>query len=31
MGPARGLADQAEKWISRVPGVGTYREREIRR
>jgi hypothetical protein len=31
MGPAKGLADQVEKWISWVPGVGTYLDREKRR
>ena len=31
MGSARGLADHVEKWMSWVPGIGTYREREKRR
>jgi hypothetical protein len=31
MEPAKGLADHVEKWISWVPGVGTYRDREKRR
>jgi hypothetical protein len=31
MEPAKGLADHVEKWLSWVPGVGTYREREKRR
>jgi len=31
MEAAKGLADHMEKWISWVPGVGTYRDREKRR
>jgi hypothetical protein len=31
MEPVKGLADHVEKWISWVPGVGTYRDREKRR
>jgi hypothetical protein len=31
MEPAKGLADRVEKWLSWVPGIGTYRDREKRR
>ena len=31
MEPAKGLADHVEKWMSWVPAVGTYRDRERRR
>src|SRR5512136_372351 len=31
MEAAKGLADHLERWVSWVPGVGTYREREKRR
>lgn len=31
MESARGLADHFERWLSWVPGIGTYREREKRR
>ena len=31
MQPTGGFADHVEKWISWVPGVGTYRDREKRR
>jgi hypothetical protein len=31
MEAAKGMADHVEKWISWVPGLGTYRDREKRR
>jgi hypothetical protein len=31
MEPAKGFADHVERWISWIPGVGTYRDREKRR
>jgi hypothetical protein len=31
MEAAKGLADHVEKWVSWVPGIGTYRDREKRR
>lgn len=31
MDAAKGLADHVEKWLSWVPGIGTYQDREKRR
>jgi len=31
MEAAKGMADHVEKWISWVPGIGTYQDREKRR
>ena len=31
MEPPKGFSDRVEKWLSWIPGIGTYRDRERRR